>query len=98
MELFKDDACHLRDYLVKPRMSAAREADVAILDTISWCLFYSPVPRFELTDAVSTLREKIPDRVDNEGNAIKHYKPCITIGKLVPVRSHMAYLVPVCFI
>ena len=34
MDIFKDDACDLRDYLVKPRMSAAREADVAILDTI----------------------------------------------------------------
>ena len=34
VELFKDDACDIRDYLVKPRMSAAREADVAILDTI----------------------------------------------------------------
>ena len=28
-------------------------------------------------------------------NIIGTYKPCITIGKLVPVRSHMAYLVPV---
>ena len=34
VELFTDDACDLRDCIVQPRMSEAREADVAILDTI----------------------------------------------------------------
>ena len=35
MELFKDDACDIRDYIIiKPRMSAASKANVAILDNI----------------------------------------------------------------
>ena len=60
---------------------------------------YSPVAYLKITVAVSTLRENISDRVDNELkvtilNMLTHINPG-PAQQLVSVRSHIAYVVPV---
>ena len=66
-----------------------------------WCHFYSPVAYLKITVAVSTLRENISDRVDNELkvtilNMLTHINPGPAQQQLVSVRSHIAaYVVPV---